>query len=143
MAEIKVKAPTKKQNFEVIRQFLEDNGKSDLAKVMEHEIELLSRKSSKGGALTATQKENMVLVEIIKDILGDGSRKTIGELLKVREVAEFETANPNGVNSQRLTGIINPLTTDKGGTDFVREVEKKTAYYRLAWAEDIVEVEGE
>lgn len=138
MADVKVKAPTKRQNFEEIMNFLADNEKLDWAKVMEHEIELLARKSSKGGALTANQKENMALVEVVKDILAelpDGQGMTIGELLKDERVASFETVNPNGVTSQRLTGVLTPLTADGG--DLVREVVKKVAYFRLAYGERV------
>lgn len=138
MADVKVKAPTKRQNFEGIMNFLAENGKSDWAKVMEHEIELLARKSSKDGAPTANQKENMALVEVVKDILAelpDGKGITIGELLKDERIASFETANPNGVTSQRLTGVLTPLTVEGG--DLVREVVKKVAYFRLAYGEGV------
>lgn len=137
MADVKVKAPTKRQNFEGIMNFLAENGKSDWAKVMEHEIELLARKSSKGGALNENQKENMALVEIVKDILAelpeDSHGMTIGELLKDERISSFETKNPNGVTSQRLTGVLTPLTAEGG--DLVREVVKKVAYFRLAYGE--------
>ena len=138
MADVKVKAPTKRQNFEGIMNFLAENGKSDWAKVMEHEIELLARKSSKDGALTANQKENMALVEVVKDILAElpeSKGMTIGEMLKDERIASFETANPNGVTSQRLTGVLTPLTAEGG--DFVREVVKKVAYFRLAYGEGV------
>lgn len=138
MADVKVKTPTKRQNFEEIMNFLAENGKPELVKVMEHEIELLARKSSKGGALTANQKENLALIEIVKDILAElpeGKGMTIGEMLKDARIASFETANPNGVTSQRLTGVLSPLTGENG--DLVREVIKKVAYFRLNYGEGV------
>ena len=146
----KVKAPTKRENFEVIKAFLMEHGKTDLADVMSHEIELLSRKGSKGGSLTPEQKENLALCDIIKDILIECSNPngmTVGEILKCPNIAGFETANPNGVTSQRVTGILSNRTVDKGGSDFVRTLVKRVAYYRLAWDADLTapseEVEGE
>ena len=136
MAEKKI---TKKQNFEDIMNYLAENGKTEWAEVMAHEIELLDRKASKGGSLSAAQKENMVLLEVVKDVLAenegtpDYKGMTIGELLKDERIAKFETANPNGVSSQRLTSIMSPLA--KEGGDFVREVIKKVAYFRLAYGE--------
>ena len=142
---------TKRQNFEGIMKFLAENGKTEWAKVMEHEIELLSRKGSKGGSLTPEQKENLALCDVIKDILigcSNPNGMTVGEILKCSEVENFETANPNGVTSQRVTGILSNRTVDKGGSDFVRTLVKRVAYYRLAWDADLTaptegEVEGE
>lgn len=130
MAEKKI---TKKQNFEGIMNYLAENGKTEWAEVMAHEIELLDRKASKGGSLSASQKENIDLLEIVKDVLAECAEPqgmTIGELLKDERIAKFETVNPNGVSSQRLTSIMSPLA--KEGGDFVREVIKKVAYFRLA-----------
>jgi hypothetical protein len=131
MAEKKL---TKKQNFEGIKAFLEVSGKSDWVEVMAHEIELLDRKSSKSGALTPAQKENIALLEVVRDILAECPNEKgmpIGEMLKDARIASFETANPNGISSQRLTGVIAPKAPMDGSGDFIREVIKKVPFYRL------------
>ena len=131
MAEKKI---TKRENFEGIMNYLAENGKTEWAEVMAHEIELLSRKSSKGGSLSVAQKENLALTEIVKDVLAGCDNEygmTVGELIKHPDIMSFETVNTNGVNSQRMTGILTPLTGEGG--DLVREVVKKVAYFRLAY----------
>ena len=55
---------TKKDNFMAIVEVLRENGKEELAKVMEHEIELLSAKAGKKSEKVIAEQasvDNMVL----------------------------------------------------------------------------------
>ena len=145
MAEKKI---TKRENFEGIMNFLAENGKSEWAKVMEHEIELLARKSSKSATLSPSQKDALAISEIVKDILAECEDKrgmTVGAILKDERIKSYVRHNGEGVSSQVITAIFTKGTvTDKNPNgDFVRTVEKKVAYYSLAYGEVADEGEGE
>ena len=145
MAEKKI---TKRENFEGIMNFLAENGKSEWAKVMEHEIELLARKSSKSATLSPSQKDALAISEIVKDILAECEDKrgmTVGAILKDERIKSYVRHNGEGVSSQVITAIFTKGTvTDKNPNgDFVRTVEKKVAYYSLAYGEVADEGEGD
>ena len=136
MAEKKI---TKRENFEGIMNFLADNGKTEWAEVMAHEIELLARKNSKSANPTPAQKDALAVEDIIKDILAElpmGDKgMTVGTLLKDERISSYTKADGNSVSSQLITSIFT-----KNKTDFVRTYEKKVAYYSLNYG---VEGEGE
>jgi hypothetical protein len=136
MAEKKI---TKRENFEGIMKFLADNGKSEWAEVMAHEIELLARKNSKSANPTPAQKDALAVEDMIKDVLAElpeGDKgMTVGAILKDERISAYVKADGNGVSSQMITSIFT-----KNKTDFVRTYEKKVAYYALNYG---VEGEGE
>ena len=118
---VKVKAPTKRENFEGIRQFLEDNGKSEWAEVMAHEIELLERKASKGNPVkTAEQNE---VIEKIKDVLFEnvGNPMRVSEMLKYLTLADY--------TSQKLSAMLSKMV-ESG--DVTKTVDKKVTYFSIA-----------
>ena len=131
MAEKKI---TKRENFENIKAFLVENGKTEWAEVMAHEIELLNRKSSKSATLSPAQKDAIAVGEIVRDVLAEceGKGMTVGAILKDKRIAEYIKADGNSVSSQMLTSILSK------NADFVRTLEKKVAYYSLNYG-----VEGE
>jgi len=136
MAEKKI---TKRENFENIKAFLIENGKTEWADVMAHEIELLSRKNSKSASLTPAQKDALAVTELIKDALAecvDEKGMTVGSLLKVDSIKEYKRANGDNVSSQMITAIVSK------SADFKRTLEKKVAYYSLNYGV-VDEVEGE
>ena len=138
MAEKKI---TKRENFESIKAFLIENGKDELAKVMEHEIELFARKNSKSATQTPAQKDALAVSEIIKDILAEvteGNGMTVSALLKDKRIKSYVKANGDSVSSQMITAILSK------SADFKRTMEKKTAYFSLNYGiEGEGEVEGE
>jgi hypothetical protein len=139
MAEKKI---TKRENFENIKAYLEQNGKTEWAEVMAHEIDLISRKNSKSAKLTPAQNDAIAIAEIIKDILADCEDKkgmTVTALLKEEPIKAYVRYNGEGVSSQVITAIFT-----KNSKDYVRTVEKKVAYYSLAYGiEEETEVEGD
>ena len=136
MAEKKI---TKREKFEMLRALVEDNDM--LVEFIDHEIELLSRKGSKSATLTPAQKDALAVAEIIKDILSECSDEkgmTVGALLKCEPIATYVKADGNSVSSQMITAIFT-----KNAKDYVRTVEKKVAYYALAYGvKDESEDEG-
>ena len=142
MAEIKI---TKKMRYEGLLNIVANSNLSAEDKeaydgFIKHEIELLSRKASKSATLTPAQKDAMAVSEIVKDILAecpDEKGMPVGAILKDSRVASYVKADGNSVSSQMLTAIFT-----KNPKDFVRTVEKKVAYYSLAYGE-VTEEEGE
>jgi hypothetical protein len=135
MAEKKL---TKKDKFYMLRELVEDNDM--LLEFIDHEIELLSRKGSKSATLTPAQKDALAVAELIKDILSECSDEkgmTVGALLKCEPIATYVKADGNSVSSQMITAILT-----KNPKDYIRSVEKKVAYYALAYGVDD-EDEGE
>ena len=140
MAEKKI---TKRENFEGIKNFLAENGKSEWAKVMEHEIELLARKNSKSATATPAQKDALAISELIKDALANSEKgMTVGALLKEEPIKSYVRHNGEGVSSQVITAILTKgaVSEKNPNGDFIRTVEKKVAYYSLNYG---VEGEGE
>ncbi len=133
MAEKKI---TKRERFEEIKALVAD--KPELVEFLDHEIELLARKTSKSANPTPAQKDAIAVGEIVKDILAeceDTRGMTVGSILKDERIASYTKADGNSVSSQMLTAIFT-----KNPKDFVRTVEKKVAYYALNYG---VEDEGE
>jgi hypothetical protein len=133
MAEKKI---TKRERFEEIKALVAD--KPELVEFLDHEIELLARKTSKSANPTPAQKDALAVAEIVRDILAECEDKrgmTVGSILKDERIASYTKADGNSVSSQMLTAIFT-----KNPKDFVRTVEKKVAYYALNYG---VEDEGE
>ena len=83
---------TKRENFLNIVEILVEAGHEDLAKVIEHEIELLDAKSSKAKARAAEKKaENDALTDIIISVLGEEFETIPAITDKVIELDETAT----------------------------------------------------
>jgi uncharacterized protein YqeY len=137
MAEKKI---TKRENFENIKAFLAENGKTEWAEVMAHEIELLNRKSSKSATLSPAQKDAIAVGEIVRDVLSECPNEkgmTVGAILKDERIKSYAKADGNSVSSQMITAILS-----KNTADFKRTLDKKVAYYSLNYGVDEGEVEG-
>ena len=105
MAEKKI---TKRESFTEIKGILEELGKERLAKVMEHELELLAKKNASGeGKMTATQKANEEIKDAILENLANKPDRlyTITEMLK-----EFECCKP--YTNQKISALIKQLVAE-------------------------------
>ena len=121
MSEIKVKKITKKENFTAIKEFLVANGKEELAKVMEHELELLAKKNSGEKKPTENQLANEKIKETILKVLANG-RMTVSEMQKANEeLAPLSTSKISALVKQlKESGVV------------VREEDKRKAYFSIA-----------
>jgi len=129
MAEKRV---TKKESFEVIRGLLVEMGREDLAEVMAHEIELVSKKRA---GQTKAQKANEGLVEVVYDILANAEEAmTATEILNV--------AKDNGVegiaSNQKVSALLKML-----GNRVVKEVKGKKSTFRVATEDEMAAAEVE
>ena len=138
MANVVVKSNdkmTKKDKFNMLLALVKDN--EMLTEFVKHEIELLDRKNSKSATLTKAQKDAIAVGEIVRDILAENERMTVGAILKDERIASYVKADGNNVSSQMLTAILSK------SSDFVNVKEKKVSYYSLNYGEVADEVEGD
>lgn len=122
MAEKKV---TKRENFMKIIEVLEENGRTDLVEVINHEIELLDKKRA-SGKMTKTQTENVDIKEMILQALENiGEPVSITDLLaKSPELAE-KTNNSN----QKVSALMTQL---KNSNQVIRTTNGKKALFSIA-----------
>lgn len=120
------KRMTKKEMFAVIAETInavEIENKAEMLNFINHEIELLEKKSSKSGQ-TKTQKEN----ELLKAEL----LTAFAEMEKPVTISEFceRTSHPVGkLSNQKLSALLNQLV--KAGK-MVKTIEKKKSYFAVA-----------
>ena len=125
MAEKKI---TKKDWFAAIREVVAESNMENVEEALtfiDHEVELLNNKSAKAG-LTKTQKENVAVMELIKDALFEVAKPvTITELL-------FSSTELAKYTPQKISALVK-LLKDKG--EVIRTEDKKKAYFSLPVAD--------
>ena len=124
---------TKKDYFNQLLAIKEVSANEGLVGFINHEIELLAKKSGKSGQ-TKTQKENEVILKTIVECLAtDRTPMTITEL----QGAYTELA---GFSNQKLSALMKKLV-DNGTV--TKTIDKKKSYFVLADKVEETEVEGE
>ena len=112
---------TKKEMFAEIRNIVADN--EEMVAFIDHEIELLERKSNSPKKPTKTQIENDGFkAEIVAYLTEVDAPKTIKEL-------QAEIPSISGLTNQRITHMLTDLV--KAET-LVKKYVKKTPYYSVA-----------
>lgn len=112
---------TKKEMFAEIRNIVADN--EEMVAFIDHEIELLERKSNSPKKPTKIQIENNGFkAEIVAYLTEVDAPKTIKEL-------QAEIPSISGLTNQRITHMLTDLV--KAET-LVKEYVKKTPYYSVA-----------
>ncbi len=117
---------TKKENFEAIRAILVERGEDELVAVIDHEIELVSKKRN---TQTKAQKANVELVEKVYEILqASDVPMTAGEV--------FNTARDNGIDeitsNQKASALLKMLV-DANRVE--KLVDGKKSTFKVAEAE--------
>lgn len=112
---------TKKEMFAEIRKVVADN--AEMVAFIDHEIELLNRKSGSPRKPTKTQIENDGFkAEIVAYLTEVDAPKTIKEL-------QAEIPSISGLTNQRITHMLTDLVKAETLT---KEYVKKTPYYSVA-----------
>ncbi len=119
-----VRKPTKMDNFIRILSLPDVQNDATLKAFIEHEIDLLAKKSSSERKPTAQQMENRSIADAIEDFLSDHPTQlyTITELIKeVPACAEL--------TNQRVTAIMRPMVE----SNRVEKIaDKKKSLFRIA-----------
>jgi hypothetical protein len=107
--------------MEVVENATVEN-KAELIAFLEHEVELLNKKSSKSGQ-TKTQKENELLKEALLTAF-----ETMEGPVTISEFQEKSAAPVAGLSNQKLSALLNQLVKAE---KMVKTVEKKRSYFAL------------
>ena len=119
------KKMTKKEMFAMVQAVVENatvENKAEMIAFIEHEIELLNKKSSKSGQ-TKTQKENETLKEQLLS--------AFAEMEKPVTISEFQENSQEPVaqlSNQKLSALLNQLVKAK---KMVKTIEKKKSHFSL------------
>lgn len=130
------KKVTKRENFEAIIEVLTAAGREDLAKVIEHEIELLDNKAAKAKAKAAEKKtEGDALTAAVEAVLTADFATIADVTAKVEFDGEVSTAKVQ----YRLNQLVNngkavkeQVTVGEGDS------KRKLMAYAIATAEGVV-----
>lgn len=119
---------TKKEYFAQLREIVAD--KPELVAFIDHEVELLNKKSVKGGT-TKTQKENEVVATMLIEELAKVNKPiTITDLMNASEtIANYRLENGNALSNQKISAIFKQLVENK---TLVRVIDKKKSYFSIA-----------
>ena len=106
-----MKKTTKLENFTAMRNYFAEVGKEDFVEVLDHEIELLKKKSSAEKKPTATQIANANLAEAILEAMADGEAYTITEMIKTFDCC-------TDLSTQKVSPVVNKLVDEGKLTKF-------------------------
>lgn len=122
------KKVTKREYFEMIKGICGDN--QDIVNFCNHEIELLERKSSRGGT-TKTQTENAKVAEmLIAELVKIAKPVTITDLMNTSDIVkEYRLENGNPLSNQKISAIFKQLV-DAGKV--VKVTDKKKSLFSVA-----------
>ena len=112
----------KKDYFYMLREIAVSMERQDLVDFIDHEIELLNKKSSRT-TLTKTQQENEIWKEKIVS--------TLVELDKYATITEIQNANTElaDLKNQKITALLTQLVN---ANIVDRVVDKKKAYFKAS-----------
>ena len=114
---------TKREVFEELKVLAESANRSDLVVSIEHEIDLLDRKSSsRSKTETKTQKENKIFKEKILTVMESGRLYRASEIYNLMK----EELQEKGYTSNKSNSLITQLKNDGLVT---RTEEKGIAYF--------------
>ena len=121
---------TKNEYFEMIKKIEEVKNNPELMMFIEHEQELLKRKSSKGGT-TKTQTENIKVAEmLIAELAKIGKPVTITDLMNTSDIIKnYILENGNRLSNQKISAILKQQV-DAGKV--VRVTDKKKSLFSVA-----------
>ena len=122
------KKVTKREYFEMIKGICGDN--QDIVNFCNHEIELLERKSSKGGT-TKTQTENVKVAEmLIAELIKIAKPVTITDLMNTSDIVKgYKLENGNSLSNQKISAILKQQV-DAGKV--VKVTDKKKSLFSVA-----------
>lgn len=94
-----------------------------MAEFANRRLELLEKKNSSDKKPTAQQEANAVIKTAILQVMEDGKKRTITDLLK--DVSDL----PEGMTNQRMSALVRQMVEAK---QVVREEIKRKAYFSIA-----------
>ncbi|MBR5597908.1 MAG: hypothetical protein IKW30_10930 [Lachnospiraceae bacterium] len=120
------KRMTKREMFAMVMEVVENSAtdnKAEMINFINHELELLNRKSGKSGQ-TKTQKENEILKAEILEVF-----KEFDEPVTISEFCERTSSEIGNLSNQKLSAMFNQLAK---ANLMVKTIDKKKSYFSLA-----------
>lgn len=115
---------TKKQKFEMLKALVADNAM--LVEFIDHEIELLDNKKSKGNA-KANEKMDSQVNLVYNALVSVGRAVTASELIAETDLSAL--VNESGVvSSQKVSALLKKLID---GGKIEKYTDKKKTYFRI------------
>lgn len=111
---------TKRENFNAIKEIVKDN--ADLVAFIDHELELLDKKSSKGNSKKSAEVE--ANVELVFEAL-----KAVGKAVTVTELIASADNEVGSMTNQRVSAYLKKLTDAER---VVKSTEKKVSRFAVA-----------
>lgn len=126
----KVKAPTRKEMFTAVSDFLAEHD-ADVALIdfVNHQIELLdSKKENKKQA--KEQEENAAYSDAIYEQMAFERKYSVAELMKeLPAVGDWNTSHETELSVQKLASLLKPLVD---GGKVIKTTEKRRVFYTKA-----------
>ena len=122
---IMTKKMTKKEMFAMVQAVVENatvENKAEMIAFIEHEVELLNKKSSKSGQ-TKTQKENELLKEQLLSAFA-----VMEKPVTISEFQEKSTEPVAKLSNQKLSALLNQLVKAE---KMVKTIEKKKSHFSV------------
>jgi len=116
---------TKREYFAQIRELVADN--EELVAFIDHEVELLNRKSATPRKPTKAQQENAVFKANILEAL-----EKVGKPVSIKELVA-ECPSLAGLTNQRITHLLTALIADD---KVAKEYVKKVPFFFLTEVEE-------
>lgn len=113
---------TKAEKFAMLRAIPAVAADPMLVEFIDHEIELLSNRSSTNRKLTPQQEANLKIKETVTSMMAPGKRYTVTDLCKMLPEHFGEVSN------QRMTSLVTQLVKEKA---VEKIVEKGRAYFEI------------
>jgi hypothetical protein len=116
---------TKRDHFSILREYYPTTAPNydEIIAFIDHEVELLEKKSSSEKKPSKTQEANEILKESILNEMEDNRVYTITEMLKTLPCCE-------GLSNQKVSAIIRLMV--ENDKTIIKEVEKRTSYFKKA-----------
>jgi len=114
---------TKAQKFAILAELPAVKADPMLSEFIAHEVELLAKKNSADKKPTAQQEANAVIKTAVLEVLADGKKRTVSDLLK--EVPGL----PDTMTNQRMSALVRQMV-DAG--QVVRSEDKRKAFFAIA-----------
>lgn len=117
---------TKREKFAIVREMLVASNheqKDLLLEFVDHEVELLDKKSGGGSKPTAKQKENLLLMEELYVALGE-----MTEAVTISEFQEKSASKVATLTNQKISSLLKKLV-ESGRVK--KEVVKKKSYFSV------------
>ena len=127
---------TKKEKFAMVVEIvkgIEGSNKEMLLDFLNHEIELLTKKSGSSSKLTKVQKENLALKDELYEVLLE-----MGKSVTIAEFKEESTSGLAFLSTSKLSALLNQMK-DEPTPRIKREEIKKRAYFSAIPMEEVEE----